>query len=100
MTLSAAPLAMFALVPIDAHVDNTSNHARPNCRTNAEVPVYTGFEKSREGSGSDADQATEVFCAPARVGARVMVRISPSELWRMATTGWLCAGRSARRSAR
>jgi hypothetical protein len=47
MTLSAAPLAMFALVPIDAHVDNTSNHARPNCRTNAEVPVYTGFEKSR-----------------------------------------------------
>ena len=31
--------------------------------------------------------ATEADCAPARAGARVMERISPSELWRMAMTG-------------
>ena len=47
-----------------------SNQVRPHSQEMGSVPIYATEEE-----------------APASVGARVMERISPSELWRMATTG-------------
>ena len=54
----------------DAVARPFTNEPHPRLLANEECPLYPTEED-----------------APARVGARVMERVSPRELWRMATTG-------------